>query len=827
MEDHQATLLWISVESGDKAGVCELLNTGSFPTTFVDEEGNTLLHTASASGHTEVVKCLLERNFDMNARSFYRWTPLMQASAYGHHDVVKVLLEAGADINAVNVMGASALVCAARGGYTPVVTALLKAGASISNEQGAITPLMMSCVAGHESVCRVLLGSNADPDARHEDTGWTPLMHAALNGYLNIVQVLVAHKCDVNAMNAKRMMALDVAVSQGHTNVETFLSKHADSSILTSRKLASRLDIFEATQAGDYEQVQAAIEVKKSLVNKKDSEGATCLMFAAMRGHLAIAELLVDNGARVDSQDDKSGWTALMFATYYGHKSIARLMIDSGANISLQAYNGCTAFDIASIIGDTEVVRLIAAVSMRGGKKRSTNIDTPSFADIHPRILSSNDQQHDDNPLRPPLNITDTDIPTHSPARGGSGGKRQPRFQKPGDDDEQPNNKLFQGKRDSVNNMNSPHTGAGYKQPSGENKKRVSWFSKIFSFFRRKKKSKVRTLALAPKRKSTFEEDTKPRKPGFPRSISGTSLTTPSAAPPGKSNSQQQQETSPAPPPWRQQGGLIGARPNGPRGGADTPDFDQNENAPLGKLPADIMAPIKPPFMPPPAFELSHIERPKFERPSQRALPEVSPASSNTLTQRPPSFVRPDRQQSWALPRKPVKRLPRAGKRGSSMSNQDSPSESPSRSRFMKKRTGAKVSFVTPPPSGSVSSSKDHWESENPSSGPSSEAETDFDVDLDGSSAEQQQKKSSSETTVDLQEVLKQNDLEGVYEILNQQEIDLEAFVTLDDSDMIELGIDEEQTRKKIGGLIQTLKSKSKVDAMITEFRRLSVNSKA
>jgi hypothetical protein len=105
---------------------------------------------------------------------------------------------------------------------------------------------------------------------------------------------------------------------------------------------------------------------EKADVNRTDEDGATCLIFAAMRGWLAIAELLVDRGAEVNLQDEKSGWTALMQATYYGHKSIAMLLIDSGANISLQAGNGCTAFDIASIIGDTDVVRLLYQASLKG-----------------------------------------------------------------------------------------------------------------------------------------------------------------------------------------------------------------------------------------------------------------------------------------------------------------------------------------------------------------------------------------------------------------------------------------------------------------------------
>lgn len=47
-------------------------------------------------------------------------------------------------------------------------------------------------------------------------------------------------------------------------------------------------------------------------------DGATPLMFAAMTGHLAMAELLVQRGCDINKQDIISGWTALMQATYHG-----------------------------------------------------------------------------------------------------------------------------------------------------------------------------------------------------------------------------------------------------------------------------------------------------------------------------------------------------------------------------------------------------------------------------------------------------------------------------------------------------------------------------
>lgn len=60
-------------------------------------------------------------------------------------------------------------------------------------------------------------------------------------------------------------------------------------------------------------------------------------MFAAMRGHTSIAQLLVDAGAELDAHDDISGWTALMQATYYGHRDNVVLLLVAGAPVQCVA----------------------------------------------------------------------------------------------------------------------------------------------------------------------------------------------------------------------------------------------------------------------------------------------------------------------------------------------------------------------------------------------------------------------------------------------------------------------------------------------------------
>ena len=68
-------------------------------------------------------------------------------------------------------------------------------------------------------------------------------------------------------------------------------------------------------QTGDYQAVKAMIQQGED-VNKK-STGLTPLMFAARHNQPEIAQLLIDNGAKLNSRSDKEGMTALEMAERY------------------------------------------------------------------------------------------------------------------------------------------------------------------------------------------------------------------------------------------------------------------------------------------------------------------------------------------------------------------------------------------------------------------------------------------------------------------------------------------------------------------------------
>lgn len=135
-----------------------------------------------------------------------------------------------------------------------------------------------------------------------------------------------------------------------------------------------KLDIIEATKKGNIQRVQEILDedlAQRDACSPQD--GATPLMFAAMTGRQDIALLLVEKGCDINKQDVVSGWTALMQATYHGSvvlapsshliavcfrkKTVAKYLISAGADVMIQAKNGCTAFDMASLIGPFLFIR--------------------------------------------------------------------------------------------------------------------------------------------------------------------------------------------------------------------------------------------------------------------------------------------------------------------------------------------------------------------------------------------------------------------------------------------------------------------------------------
>jgi ankyrin repeat protein len=94
--------------------------------TYTTIQEYTILILATYYGYIEIIRLLIERNADIDAKDSDGCTALLVASRYGDIEIIKLFLEAGADINAKNKDGETALLLASVRGHLKVAKLLVE-----------------------------------------------------------------------------------------------------------------------------------------------------------------------------------------------------------------------------------------------------------------------------------------------------------------------------------------------------------------------------------------------------------------------------------------------------------------------------------------------------------------------------------------------------------------------------------------------------------------------------------------------------------------------------------------------------------------------------
>ena len=143
-----------------------------------------LLHTAAAKGHLEMVKELLKRGASVDLPSSDGSTALMSAAYLGHLSILSLLLQHSADPDLHTNKNGTALMMAATTGQEACVQALLLAKANIDGrDEDGRTALMMAAGFGPEACVQALLRATADTELLDHSgrtaLQWAELIHRA------------------------------------------------------------------------------------------------------------------------------------------------------------------------------------------------------------------------------------------------------------------------------------------------------------------------------------------------------------------------------------------------------------------------------------------------------------------------------------------------------------------------------------------------------------------------------------------------------------------------------------------------------------------------
>ena len=128
-----------------------------------DDQGRTLLHTASGRGDIERMKFLITHNANIESQDYQGSTPLNWAVDTGNLEAVKYLIGCGANVDTRR-----------------------------KSEFGQITPIFTAIIMGHKDVVKLLISNGADINIRN-DRGHTPLTWAQVKEQDEIAELLRQH----------------------------------------------------------------------------------------------------------------------------------------------------------------------------------------------------------------------------------------------------------------------------------------------------------------------------------------------------------------------------------------------------------------------------------------------------------------------------------------------------------------------------------------------------------------------------------------------------------------------------------------------------------
>ena len=245
--------------------------------------------------------------------------PIALAARQNDAAKVRALLDARprSDVNVRTSDGTSALHWAVYHNDVDLVDRLLKAGADVTtkNDYGA-TPMSEAAVVGNVQVLRKLLAAGADVESPNGD-GQTALMVIARTSNVEAAKLLIGKRANVNAVEQWRAQTpLMWAAAENQPAMVKLLVEHG-------AKVNARSSV------NNWER-QVTAEPR---MQARPSGGFTPLLYAARKGCLECAEILVKAGADKDLTDPDDV-SPLLLATLNFNFDVAAFLVKQGANVN-------------------------------------------------------------------------------------------------------------------------------------------------------------------------------------------------------------------------------------------------------------------------------------------------------------------------------------------------------------------------------------------------------------------------------------------------------------------------------------------------------------
>ena len=364
-----------------------LLDHGANPNAE-NNNGATPLHLVSQGEYSSqargvgISRLLLERGVDPNARQKNKWIPLHWAAYMGRLEIVQLLLDHSANPNAENEDGETPLHLVSQGEHSSeergvgIARLLLEHGADPNARQkNKDMPLHWAAYKGRFEIVQLLLKHGANVNAETDEWCNTALHLVSRGEYdsqelehgVGIARLLLEHGADIHARTKFYATALHHAAFSENFHIVRLLLEYGANPNAENEHGEIPLHLVSRDK---YDSQEYGIGIVRQLlerdvdVNALDKDRNTPLHSASCLRRLEIVRVLLDNGAKVGSENDRA-LTPLHLVSKGGYwfqddgPGVTKLLLERGADMHAQDKDYTTPSHLACYRGRLDIARVL------------------------------------------------------------------------------------------------------------------------------------------------------------------------------------------------------------------------------------------------------------------------------------------------------------------------------------------------------------------------------------------------------------------------------------------------------------------------------------
>ena len=335
-----------------KASTCPNFNINATTT-----NGRSLLHLASRTGSTLLVKALEECNINLSL-DHDGLSPVHWAARSGSTSVLGYIIFRYLNTNDPDYTGHTPLVYSCSSGSISSVQYLINNHNSDPNitDNNGMTPLHHSCCNGHIDITQYLIEVQNCDINKTDNEGCTLVHHAAWSGNFDLVQYLITEQglsptaVDKNGRTALHYASLSLNLSFIKELINTYqLDPHqADSD--------GMLPIHYAAHSGDILLLELYVKTYKCSVSVTDNDGRNIVHYSSSQGHIHFIKHIVNQYPEL---------MVVHVLVEEGHLNVLKYLIDNNyCNPNVTDHQDRTPLPVAALADQFEILEYLLSKSI-------------------------------------------------------------------------------------------------------------------------------------------------------------------------------------------------------------------------------------------------------------------------------------------------------------------------------------------------------------------------------------------------------------------------------------------------------------------------------